>query len=70
MDTLNSGVLLSIPISECLINNFSVLFNNYTYILMIMKMQLRVVGWLITFEETIRYGHLLLCPQNCLGFDE
>ncbi len=37
---------------------------------MIMKMQLRVAGWLITFEETIRYGHLLLCPQNCLGFDE
>ncbi len=35
-----------------------------------MKIQLRVRAWLITFGEAAGYGHLLLYPENCLGFDD
>jgi hypothetical protein len=37
---------------------------------MVTKIQPRVTAGLITFGEVARYGHLLLCRQNCLGFDE
>ncbi len=35
-----------------------------------MKIELRVTTGLITFGEATRYVRLLLCPQNCLRFDD
>ncbi len=35
-----------------------------------MKIELRVTASLINFGEAGTYGHLLLYPQDCQGFDD